>query len=70
MLANLTARFQSFGSDAPAMALRQLTLLTHQQGVVMGFADVFLMLAVLFAGFGLLAVLMRRPAVLAGAGGH
>jgi MFS transporter, DHA2 family, multidrug resistance protein len=70
MLANMTARFQSFGSDAPAMALRQLMQLTRQQGVVMGFADVFLMLAVLFAGFGLLAVLMRRPAALAGAGGH
>jgi len=37
----------------------------------MAFADVFLMLAVLFAAFGALAVVMRRPAALpAAAGGH
>jgi len=34
----------------------------RQQGIVMGFADVFLMLAVLFVAFGMLAVVMRRPA--------
>ena len=51
MLTNLTAHFQSFGSDAPSMALRQLTLITRQQGVVMGFADVFLLLALLFVAF-------------------
>jgi hypothetical protein len=37
----------------------------------MAFADVFLMLAVLFAAFGALAVVMRRPAALpGGAAGH
>src|SRR6185436_10636489 len=40
----LTTRFQSYGSDAKAMALKQLMLLTHQQGVVMAFADVFFLL--------------------------
>jgi MFS transporter, DHA2 family, multidrug resistance protein len=71
MLTNLTARFQSFGTDAQSMALRQLMGLARQQGTVIAFADVFLMLAVLFALFGALALLMRRPAAPAGApAGH
>jgi DHA2 family multidrug resistance protein len=70
-LANLTARFGDFGSDAHTMALRQLMQLTRQQGTVMGFADVFLMFAVVFAVFGALAVVMRRPAAAPGAAaGH
>jgi MFS transporter, DHA2 family, multidrug resistance protein len=70
-LTNLTTRFQSIGSDAQTMALRQLMGLARQQGTVMGFADVFLMLAVLFVLFGALALLMRRPAAPAGAAaGH
>ena len=67
MLAKLTARFHDFGGDAQAMALRQLMQITRLQGVVMGFADVFLMLAVLFVAFAALAVVMRRPAAPAGA---
>ncbi len=60
-LANLTARFSSFAGDAPNMALKQMMLLARQQGTVMAFADVFWLLALLFAAFGLMAVLMRRP---------
>jgi MFS transporter, DHA2 family, multidrug resistance protein len=71
MLNNLTTRFQSFGGDAQTMALKQLMGLVRQQGIVMAFADVFLMLAILFVLFGALALLMRRPAVPAGAvAGH
>jgi DHA2 family multidrug resistance protein len=72
LFGQLTARFQDFGTDAQTMALKQLMALTRQQGVVMGFADVFLMLAVLFAVFGALAVVLRRPAAMAAgaAGGH
>jgi DHA2 family multidrug resistance protein len=62
MLANLTARFQNFGSDAQTMALKQMMLMARQQGTVMAFADVFLMLAVVFTAFGALAIIMRRPA--------
>jgi MFS transporter, DHA2 family, multidrug resistance protein len=71
MLTNMTAHFQSFGNDAQNMALRQLMLVTRQQGIVMAFADVFLLVAVLFAAFSLAAIAMRRPApVPAAAGGH
>jgi|HubBroStandDraft_6_1064221.scaffolds.fasta_scaffold92761_3 DHA2 family multidrug resistance protein len=59
------------GSDAQQMALKQMFLLVHQQGTVMAFADVFLLLCLLYTAFAGLIVLMRRPdPVAAGAGGH
>jgi DHA2 family multidrug resistance protein len=68
-LNGLTGRMP--GSDAQSMALKQLFMLVHQQGVVMAFADVFLLLALVFAVFAPLAVMMRRPAAdTAGAAGH
>ena len=68
-LAALAARIP--GSDAQNMALKQLYQLVHQQGVVMAFADVFLLLSLLYVAFAWLTVLMRRPAPMtAGAGGH
>ncbi|HKC33866.1 MAG TPA: MFS transporter, partial [Xanthobacteraceae bacterium] len=71
VLNNMTERFQNFGSDAPAMALKQLTLLVHRQATVMGFADVFVLLTVLFVGIAVSGLVMKRPApVAAGAGGH
>ena len=71
MLTNLTARFHDFGADAQTMAIKQLMGLTRQQGIVMAFADVFLMLAVLFVAFAALAIVLRRPPALPeGAAGH
>jgi DHA2 family multidrug resistance protein len=59
------------GSDAQLKALKQMMGLVRQQAVVMRFADVFLMLTVLFLVLAGLGVLMRKPApVAAGAGGH
>jgi MFS transporter, DHA2 family, multidrug resistance protein len=70
-LANMTARFSSYGSDAPAMALKQLTQLVHQQATVMAFADVFLLLTIVFVGLAAAGLVMKRPAPVAGgAGGH
>ena len=62
-----------YGSDAQAMALKQLNAIAHRQGVVMAFADVFLVLTLLFVGLAVLALFMKRPpdvAAAAGAGGH
>jgi DHA2 family multidrug resistance protein len=67
MLDNMATRFS--GSDAKAMALKQLFMMTHREGVVMAFADVFLALTVLFAVIGLAAVLMKRPSAAQAAGG-
>lgn len=49
------------GSDAQTMAIKQLFLIVHRQGVVMAFADVFALLCLLYAAFAWLTVLMRRP---------
>ena len=69
-LNNLTAQFHSF-ADANAMALKQLMLITHRQGVVMAFGDVFMMLTVLFVALAGLAVFMKKPGQAPGnAGGH
>jgi DHA2 family multidrug resistance protein len=65
----LATRFS--GPDAKAMALKQLFMMTHREGVVMAFADVFLALTVLFAVIGLVAIVMKRPsAAPASGGGH
>jgi DHA2 family multidrug resistance protein len=71
MLANLTARYHDFGSSAQSMALKQMMLITRQQATVLSFADVFLMLTVLFVVLAAFGIIMKRPApVAAGNGGH
>ena len=68
-LAQMTAHFQ--GSDAQLMAIKQLTAMAHRQAAVMSFADVFLLLTVLFVALAALGFIMKRPAPVApGAGGH
>lgn len=71
MLASLTARFHDFGSNASLMAIKEMSLMARQQATVMSFADVFLLLTVLFVGLAAMGVMMRRPAAVAGAAaGH
>ena len=68
-LNNLTQQFQSFGSDAQAMALKQLTNMVHRESVVMAFSDVFLFLTALSFGLCVLAIFIRKPPAQAAAGG-
>jgi DHA2 family multidrug resistance protein len=71
MLANLTARFHDFGSDASVMAIQQISLIARREATVMSFADVFLLVTALFLALALLAIVMKRPdAVPADAAGH
>jgi DHA2 family multidrug resistance protein len=68
-LTQLAARYS--GSNAKLMALRELMGLVRRQATVMSFADVFLMLTVLFLVLAAFGVLMKKPApVAAGASGH
>jgi DHA2 family multidrug resistance protein len=67
-LATLASRFAG-NSDAQSMALKQLTLMAHQQAVVMAFADVFALLTVLFIAIAGLSITMKRPAARGGGGG-
>ena len=70
-LNNIAARLYSYGSDAQAMAVKQVTQIAHRQAAVMAFADVFLVLTVLFVVLAVLAVLVKKPDAPAGAsGGH
>ena len=69
MLSRLTAHFQ--GSDAQAMALKQMMGMVRLQAAVMSYADLFLILTVLFLALAALGVIMRRPQpVAAGAEAH
>jgi MFS transporter, DHA2 family, multidrug resistance protein len=69
-LANLTARFHDFGSNASLMAIKEMSLLARGQATVMSFADVFLMIAVLFVALAALTVVMKRPATVPAAAGE
>jgi DHA2 family multidrug resistance protein len=69
----MVQRFSSYGSDAQAMALKQLTQMVHREGVVMAFADVFFLLTFLFGALAVLALVMKRPPEAtsgSGGGGH
>ncbi|HEV2958166.1 MAG TPA: DHA2 family efflux MFS transporter permease subunit [Xanthobacteraceae bacterium] len=70
-LDKLTAKFSSYGADAPTMALKQLFAMAHREGLVMAFSDLFLALTLLFAAVGVFTVVMKKPAAAAaGGGGH
>ena len=66
-LSNLASRFQ--GSDAQRMALQAMIGMVRLQAAVMSYADVFLMMTVLFVALGAFGLLMKRPQA-AAAGGH
>jgi DHA2 family multidrug resistance protein len=68
MLANLTARFHDFGSNAQSTALKQMALMARREATVMSFSDVFLLLTILFIGLAALGLVMKRPAPPAGGG--
>ena len=58
-LSRLSSNFQ--GSDAELMALKQMMGMVRQQAAVMSYADVFMILTVLFVGLAALGIIMRRP---------
>jgi hypothetical protein len=60
-LKHVGQQLQSHGSVAKATALKQLMQITHTQGLVMAFADVFFLLMLLFA------VIIKKPPGLHGA---
>jgi DHA2 family multidrug resistance protein len=59
-LAQLTQKFG--GSDGQLMALKQMSLMTRGQATVMSFADVFVMLTVLFVALAAAGIIMKKPA--------
>jgi MFS transporter, DHA2 family, multidrug resistance protein len=68
-LSSMTARFQ--GSDAHTMALKQMMGMVRMQAAVMSYADLFLLITVLFFTLAGVGMIMRRPQQFASAGaGH
>jgi DHA2 family multidrug resistance protein len=67
----MTLRFQDLGSDAGQAALRTLSNIVRREALVMSFADVFLILTVLFVAMALATPFIQRPQPgAAGGGGH
>lgn len=69
VLADLTRRFADFGTDAGAMALKQMVQLVHREAVVMAFGDIFLLFTGLFLLLALGSFAMRKPASAGPSGG-
>jgi len=70
-LANMQQSFSQAIPDGDMAALKQLAMLVRRQANVLAFADLFLVLTILFAMAALFTLAMRKPsAVPAGAGGH
>jgi len=69
-LDSLAIQLRGHGNDAKAMALKQLMHMTHTQGVVMAFADVFFLLTLVFVSLAILSMLVHKPAPMGGAATH
>ncbi len=69
-LTGLSQQFSMQLPDGDLSAVKQLALLVRRQAAVLSFADVFIVLTVLFAGMALLAVFMKKPVDAAQAAGH
>ncbi len=70
-LAGMTASLQpALGGDAGAGALQRLSGMVHGQALVLAFADVFLLIGMLFAAMIALVILVQRPASTAAQPAH
>jgi DHA2 family multidrug resistance protein len=67
----MTLKFQSLGTDAGTAAIKTLSNMVRREAMVMSFADVFLLLTVLFLGLVFALPFIKKPrAAPAGSGGH
>ncbi len=62
----MTGAYARLGSDAERAALKGMANMVRREALVMSFADVFLVLTVLFVAMALLVPFIRRPAPAAG----
>ena len=70
-LQGLTQKFApSLGSDAELAAIKKLSGLVFREALTLAFADVFLIIAVIFSFSAILALLVRRPRLEAAASAH
>ncbi|EJW10311.1 Inner membrane component of tripartite multidrug resistance system [Rhodovulum sp. PH10] len=70
MLASMTAQFADYGPGLDQMmALKRLAALVRREALVMAFADVFVVLTVLFGALTFAALLLHKPKAAAAPGG-
>jgi len=70
-LDGLTAAYGQAGRDAPDMALKRLDLMVRGQASVMSFADLFVVMTVMFLALLPLTLVLRKPKPMkAPGGGH
>ncbi|HZR87812.1 MAG TPA: DHA2 family efflux MFS transporter permease subunit [Bradyrhizobium sp.] len=67
-LTMLTQKFQGMG-DAAMMAMKEFAQIVHRQAAVMSYGDAFFMLTVFYICLSLLVVLVKKPSMMAAAGG-
>ncbi|MGE8943317.1 DHA2 family efflux MFS transporter permease subunit [Leptospira interrogans] len=60
-LANMTAQLSAHMPDADLAAVKQLAMMVRRQALVMSFADVFLILTLMFTAMAVFALFMRKP---------
>lgn len=69
-LAGLSQQLSALVADGDLAAVKKLAMIVRRQAEVMAFADVFLLLTVMFAGMALLALFMTKPSEGGQAAGH
>jgi DHA2 family multidrug resistance protein len=69
-LAGLAHTFAGLGSAAPGAALFKVSQMVQQQAMVMSYADLFLLLTVLFVGLAFVMPAVKKPQMAGGGGGH
>lgn len=69
-IAGLSQQLSAQIPDGDLAALKKLALVVRRQAEVMSFADVFLMLTLMFAGMGLMVLFLRKPQGDASAAAH
>ncbi len=68
-LNNMTGAFSSMGSNAPLVALKQLSGLVRKQAMTMAIADIFFLLTIVFLLIVLMLPIVEKPKAVGGAGG-
>ncbi|MCA0255352.1 MAG: DHA2 family efflux MFS transporter permease subunit [Proteobacteria bacterium] len=68
-LNSVQGNFDSYGLDGATVAIRKLSGIVSQQSTVMAFADVFLLLTILFIALSALTMMVQKPSASAGGGG-
>jgi DHA2 family multidrug resistance protein len=69
-LRDMAANYSSHGLDGATIAIQRMSGIVQQQATILSFADVFLLLTVLFGSLVFCAFVIKKPQSGVGGGGH